>query len=36
MNNVLSNLDTVTKDLKDNPSMLIRGSAEQPLGPGEN
>lgn len=36
MNRVFSNMDSITKEIKDNPSILIRGSAQQPLGPGEN
>lgn len=34
-NNVLENVDDITKSLKDNPSLLIRGAAPLPLGPGE-
>ncbi len=32
---LISNLDTLSKELKDNPSVLIQGPQQQPLGPGE-
>jgi phospholipid/cholesterol/gamma-HCH transport system substrate-binding protein len=35
MNNVLTNLEGLSTEIKDNPSILIRGTAQQPLGPGE-
>jgi phospholipid/cholesterol/gamma-HCH transport system substrate-binding protein len=35
MNNILYNLDSLSADVKNNPSILIRGNAQQPLGPGE-
>lgn len=35
LNNVLGNMEQLTNELKNNPSMLIRGKAPQPLGPGE-
>lgn len=36
MNNLISNMDSFTKEIKDNPSILIRGTAQPQLGPGEN
>jgi phospholipid/cholesterol/gamma-HCH transport system substrate-binding protein len=35
MNNLINNLDSVSKNLKENPSILIRGTQQQTLGPGE-
>lgn len=33
--NVLNNMEQFSQDLKNNPSVLIRGKATEPLGPGE-
>ncbi len=35
MNSVMSNLDAISRQLKDNPSVLIRGSQPNQPGPGE-
>lgn len=35
LNDVTHNLSQISKDLKHNPSVLIRGAATPPLGPGE-
>jgi phospholipid/cholesterol/gamma-HCH transport system substrate-binding protein len=35
LNNVANNLDGITRELKRNPSMLLRGKTPTPLGPGE-
>lgn len=36
MNTLMSNLSRASKDIKDNPSVLIRGKERPSLGPGEN
>ena len=36
LNQTARNLSEITADIKQNPSILIRGVNRQPLGPGEN
>ena len=32
---ITNNLSAVSREIKDNPAVIIRGKTEQPLGPGE-